>query len=58
MMNPRETWGVLSSNLGRKKEIPHKTTYQRTSHSGNGMSKIMKTRKHIPEIILMVELSS
>ena len=44
MSNPRETWDIMSSYLGRKKEISHKTTYQRNSQLGNGMNNMMKTR--------------
>ena len=42
----------------REKQISQKTIYQRTSHSGNGMNKMMNTRKQIPEIMLMLVLRS
>ena len=54
MRNPRETCDVTSSCLGRKKEISQKTTDKRTSQSGNGVNKMVKTRHKIPDIILMV----
>ena len=55
---PKGNVGQTSSYLGGKKEIPQKTTYQRTSHSENRMNKIMNTRQKIPEIILMFVLRS
>ena len=58
MRNPRETWDITSSYLGRKKEISQKKKYQRTSQSGNEMNKIIKTINKIPEIMLMVLLRS
>ena len=56
MRNPRETWDMTSSYLGRKKEIPQKTIDQRTRQPGNGMDKMMKSIQQIPEIMLVYRL--
>ena len=45
MRNPWETWDMTSLYLWRKKEIPKKTTYKRTSKSGNGINRIRDTRQ-------------
>ena len=56
MRNPSETWDMTSSYLGRNKDISQKKKDQRTSKSGNGMNKMMKTRHKIPKIMIMVAL--
>ena len=58
MRNPRETWDMMSSYLGRKKEIPHKKIDKRKIQLVNRIINMMKTRQQIPEIILMVILRS
>ena len=58
MRKPRETWDITSSYLEGKIYISQKKIDQRTSQSGNGMNKMMKTIHHIPEIMLMVVFRS
>ena len=58
MRNPRETWDMMSSYLGRKKEIPQKKIDKRKIQLVNRIINMMKTRQQIPEIILMVILRS
>ena len=58
MRNPRETWDMKSFYFEREKQISQKTIYQRKSQLGNKMNNMIRTRNEIPEIILMVELSS